>query len=200
MELKQDTLYYSGMYRGEVVDNIDPDQAGRVRVRVFGIFKDEILDADLPWAVPAMPIFTGSGSGYGNFAVPEIGTHVFVFFESGDVYQPTYFAEAPNKVHGLPSERTTNYPNRRIQKTKSGIVIMIDDKDNVVKIIHPTGKYFEINENGNVFVSAEKLEVDGQVQTNTVFNVNGVNGWSGSFKDGDDKTVTVSGGIIINVV
>ncbi len=159
MELKHESLYYSGMYRGEVVDNNDPDQAGRIKVRVFGIFKDELSVASLPWAVPAWATFVGSGVGYGHFAVPEIGTHVFIFFESGDVYQPVYFAEAPDKVHGLPSERTTNYPDRKIWKTANGIVIYVDDKDKVVRLTHPTGKYIQMDGNGNVTISAGDVTI-----------------------------------------
>jgi hypothetical protein len=59
---------------------------------------------------------------------------------------------------------------------------------------------------GNVGVGVtspnEKLEVAGRIRANTGFNVNGTNGWSGTFTvkvSGIDKTCTVSGGIITNV-
>jgi len=60
--------------------------------------------------------------------------------------------------------------------------------------------------NGNVGVGttspAEKLEVAGRIRANTCFNINGTNGWSGTFTvkvSGVDKTCTVNGGIITNV-
>jgi len=86
---------------------------------------------DLPWAYPAMPLFSGSGNGFGAFAVPDIGTFVFVFFLEGDIYQPVYFAEAPTGTMGLPSERVSGYPSTKVLKTSSGVVISIDDSGNV---------------------------------------------------------------------
>jgi phage baseplate assembly protein gpV len=157
---KKDSLKLSGFYRGEVVDNTDPDQLGRIKVEVFGVFDGgDISSENLPWAVPAQSIFTGSGSGYGHFAVPEVGSHVFVFFEGGDVYQPCYVFEAPSRVYGQPSERTTNYPDRKIWKTVNGIVIYVDDKDKVVRLTHPTGKYIQMDGNGNVTISAGDVTI-----------------------------------------
>jgi len=130
---KQSTLKFNGMYRGKVLDNIDPDKLGRLKIQVFGVF-DKIVVEDIPWAVPAFPLFSGSGSGYGYFVVPEVDSFVWVFFEAGDLYQPVYFAEAPSAVHGIPSEATTNYPYRKILKTKAGVVLMIDDSTGDITI------------------------------------------------------------------
>jgi len=135
---------FTGIYRGKVLDTNDPDQFGRIRAEVYPMLLGVATVArlkrensnvtwtgmetvDIPWAVPAFPLFTGSGSGYGFFSVPREGTFVWVFFEGGDIYQPVYFAEAPDKVSGLPGNRVTNYPNRTIIRTESGCEITIDD-------------------------------------------------------------------------
>ena len=52
----------------------------------------------------------------GTFAVPDVGTQVWVFFEAGDIYQPVYFAACPNKLKGQPTEKATNYPNTKVWK------------------------------------------------------------------------------------
>lgn len=150
--IQKDSFEYSRIYRGVVVSTADPDKVGRIKVRVFGIFDETIASNDLPWAVPAYPIFSGSGSNYGQWAVPEVGSQVFVFFEGCDIYQPVYFAEAPTKIHGQPIERTTNYPTRKILKTKNGIVLYIDDTDKVIKIQHPSGKSIQMDGDGNVII------------------------------------------------
>lgn len=129
----KDTLEFNGNYRGKVVSNTDPSSLGRIKVEVFGVF-DGIAAADIPWAVPAFPLSSGAGVGFGSFAVPEVDSYVWCFFESGDVYQPVYFAEATDGVHGLPSERMANYPSRKVVKTKSGTVIYIDDSTGDVVI------------------------------------------------------------------
>ncbi len=99
----------SGIYRGVVEDNNDPDKAGRVRVRVFGLYSPErnkgLLEGipvnELPWAEPCMPIVEGSVSGFGIWSVPVQGCHVMVFFENGNPTQLRYFATVP----GIPEEQ-----------------------------------------------------------------------------------------------
>jgi hypothetical protein len=151
---------FVGMYRGQVLDNNDPDKLGRIKVNLFGL-TDGIDAEDLPWAVPAYSIFTGSGIGYGFFAVPEIGTHVFVFFEGGgDIYQPVYFLEAVDGIHGLPSERTIDYPYRKVLKTKNGIVIIIDDLSKEIYVNHPSGSYLKIDTAGNIIIQGETVHIN----------------------------------------
>ena len=95
----------------------------------------EITNSEhLPWAVPASPLFAGSGSGFGSIVIPEVDSYVFVFFEAGDVYQPVFFAEAPSANLGVPSSVETSYPYRRVYKTKNGIEIYVDDSTGEVKI------------------------------------------------------------------
>lgn len=159
MDLKKDSTKFTSMYRGKVLDNDDPDKLGRIKVNVLGIF-DEIDSEYLPWAVPAQPLFTGSGSGYGHFAVPEVGSYVWCFFEQGDHNQPVYFAEALTAVHGLPSERTTNYPSRRVMKTKNGIVVYIDDSNQEVRLNHPSGAYVRIDGSGNIYISGTTINLN----------------------------------------
>ncbi len=92
-----------GIYRGVIEDRNDPEQAGRVKVRVFGVHSERreksniegIPTDELPWAEPAMGLIEGSMSGFGLWAIPLQGSHVFVFFEAGNIMQPRYFATAP---------------------------------------------------------------------------------------------------------
>lgn len=98
-----------GIFRGVVEDNDDPLKAGRVRVRIWGLHtevNEKKLDVwegiptdELPWAEPALPLVEGSVSGFGMWNVPVQGSHVFIFFEQGEVTHPIYFATVP----GIPS-------------------------------------------------------------------------------------------------
>jgi hypothetical protein len=49
---------FGGMWYGEVVDVMDPDQSGRCRVRVYGRHddKENVPDDKLPWAMPLQPV------------------------------------------------------------------------------------------------------------------------------------------------
>lgn len=150
---KKDTLKFAGNYRGKVVSNADSSNLGRIKVEIFGVF-DGIAAADIPWAVPAFPLSSGAGVGFGSFAVPEVDSYVWCFFESEDHNQPVYFAEATDGVHGLPSERITNYPSRKVFKTKSGVIIYIDDSSDEIKISQPSGTHLTIDGSGNITLSS----------------------------------------------
>jgi len=103
---KPKTNSFSGIYRGVIEDNNDPEKLGRCRIRIWGIHT-EVKEADelegiptenLPWSEPCLGLIEGSVSGAGMFSVPLNGSHVFLFFEGGNWQSPRYFATVP----GLP--------------------------------------------------------------------------------------------------
>ena len=79
--IERTALY--GTYRGVVVDNLDPQGQGRLKARVPEVFGGE----DSPWALPCVPC---TGDGMLDLAVPEIGTGVWIEFESGDPDRPIW--------------------------------------------------------------------------------------------------------------
>ena len=164
---------FNGIYRGLVMNNTDPQFLGRIKIKVFPMFIN-IEDDHLPGAVPAFSIFSGAGSNFGTFAVPEIGSFVFVFFEGNSVHQPVYFAEAPTAQYGLPDSRTTNYPFRKVTKTKNGIEFYVDDKSKEVKFIHPSGTNITIDGDGNITINGNNnivVDNNGNIIVNSVGSI-----------------------------
>ena len=97
-----DTNKFFGKYRGTVINNIDPEQRGRIQVMVPDV------TGFLPstWAMPALPI---GGLPMGMFSVPVIGSGVWVEFEQGDIDYPIWVgvywgsaAEVPALSHLIP--------------------------------------------------------------------------------------------------
>jgi hypothetical protein len=76
------TRYY-GKYRGTVINNIDPEQIGRVMVQV----PDVLGLTPSSWAMPCVP---AAGIQAGVFVVPPIGSQVWVEFEQGDPDYPIW--------------------------------------------------------------------------------------------------------------
>jgi uncharacterized protein involved in type VI secretion and phage assembly len=74
-----DTRYY-GKYRGSVIDNVDPEQRGRVRVEVPDLQGTQ----PLTWAEACLPLAGPAGAQMGVYVVPPVGTAVWVEFEAGD--------------------------------------------------------------------------------------------------------------------
>jgi hypothetical protein len=76
------TRFY-GKYRGLVIENIDPEQIGRVMVQV----PDVLGEIPSSWAMPCVP---AAGIQSGCFIVPPIGSQVWVEFEQGDPDYPIW--------------------------------------------------------------------------------------------------------------
>jgi len=154
--LTESTLTFKGIYRAKVLDNADPLKLGRCKLEVYGAFHDMSADdkVNLPWARPAFPLSVGAGTAVGSVYIPTNGTFVFAFFEYGNMYQPVYFAEAQTAIHGLPTlkDENDNYPNVRGFMTPSGIQFFIDDTDEHIKLLHPTGTFVEVQTDGDVYV------------------------------------------------
>jgi len=74
---------FFGKYRGIVIDNIDPLQIGRLQAEVPDV--STVLPST--WAMPCLP-FAGIQSGF--YAVPAIGSQVWIEFEQGNPDYPIW--------------------------------------------------------------------------------------------------------------
>jgi Type VI secretion system/phage-baseplate injector OB domain len=77
---------FYGTYRGTVINNIDPEQRGRLLLEVPGVMG--LLPTS--WAEPCVPLAGPTGPPMGVYMVPIIGAGVWVQFESGDANKPIW--------------------------------------------------------------------------------------------------------------
>lgn len=149
----KDKKTFGGMYRGEVIDVMDPLNAGRVKIRVRGVY-DSIPPDGIPWAFYADPLMGGVGI-TGGFFIPDVGAEVWCFFENEDHMRPVFFAGAPHALgrsDEKASEEGSVYPYNRVFKTKQGHMIEFDDTDGNARIhvFHRTGTEFIMHDNGDI--------------------------------------------------
>ncbi|MCI0596327.1 MAG: phage baseplate assembly protein V [candidate division Zixibacteria bacterium] len=71
-----------GKHRGVVVNNVDPQQMGRLQVQV-----PSVAGTDALFALPSVPY---AGPGVGFFFLPPVGANVWVEFEEGDKNRPIW--------------------------------------------------------------------------------------------------------------
>lgn len=77
---------YYGKYRGTVLNNVDPEQRGRLMLNV----PDVLGSIPSSWAEPCVPLAGPTGPPMGVYLVPPIGAAVWVEFEHGDPDYPIW--------------------------------------------------------------------------------------------------------------
>lgn len=160
------TKYY-GIYRGTVVNNIDPLQIGRIMATVPDV------GGAIPttWAMPCVPI---AGKQMGTFMVPQIGSGVFVQFEAGDPDRPVWIggwwgdvAEVPALAQaGVPGD-----PNIVIQTTLQNAIvvsdlagptggIMLKSTTGATVIVNDTGIYIQNGKGASIVMTGPTVTIN----------------------------------------
>jgi uncharacterized protein involved in type VI secretion and phage assembly len=111
---------FFGKYRGTCVNNVDPQQMGRIQAIVPDVSSLSLTS----WALPCLPY---GGVNTGLFAVPAIGAGVWIEFEQGDPDYPiwvgTYWGSAA-EVPKLAQTAPAPVPSITLQTpAKNGVVI-----------------------------------------------------------------------------
>ena len=142
--------YYSN-YRGVVIDNVDPNQMGRIFVMLPGIH-----DGVRTWARPkAMP----GGLKYGlKWITPRVGEVVWVEFENGDPLKAIWnyygwtMGDIPDE---LQDGNTVGFV------TPSGNKVYLQDKEGELYIKVNTKISVEIEGGSTLTMDKEKVVVNG---------------------------------------
>jgi uncharacterized protein involved in type VI secretion and phage assembly len=111
---------YYGIYRGTVVNNVDPMQLGRIHA--------SIPSAGVPsaWAMPSVPI---AGTQMGVFVVPQVGSGVWIQFEAGDVEFPVWIGgwwRNASEVPALAFPSVPGDPNIVLQSALQNAIVISD--------------------------------------------------------------------------
>lgn len=93
-------MTFPGLYRGIVKVNddseLDHPHLCRIKVYVPQVYGADIVDDDLPWAYPCIPIggglpeVEGEKVSFGLVAIPPVNTSVWIAFEHGDPAYPIW--------------------------------------------------------------------------------------------------------------
>ena len=99
----------------KVIDNVDPDELGRVQVRILPELNGIADDADLPWALPESNSRTGTSPGVGRHSIPDIDSHISVLIVD-KYWKLIYYKEIIKKLNNK------NYhENRRCRRKNDNI-------------------------------------------------------------------------------
>jgi len=138
--------YYS-IYQGTVADNKDPENRGRLMLKVPDVYNE----CYQYWALPK-GMFNGNQTGF--FAIPNVNDVVWVSFVKGDprypVWEYGWFGDGD-----VPKEAQfdNNEPKSIILQSLSKHRLELDDKNKLIRITDSHGNIIELNETGVSIVS-----------------------------------------------
>lgn len=116
------TENFFGKYRGVVTNIEDPNKIGRIRATV----PDVLGHDESGWAMPCAP-FAGQGMGF--FALPKVGTGVWIEFEHGDPEYPIWSGCWWGSASEMPSDLSDSPYKKVLIKTAGGHSILLDDTE-----------------------------------------------------------------------
>jgi hypothetical protein len=158
---------FTGKFRGSVINNIDPEQRGRLQVLV----PDVAIVPLLTWAMPQLAV---GGPQTGVFSIPMIGAGVWVEFEQGDLDYPVWTGtfwgstvEVPALAHAIPP----GVPGIVMQTPlQNGLLISdVPGPTGGILIKSSTGAFILVNDTGIFIQNGKGASI---VMTGPAVNIN----------------------------
>lgn len=162
-----DKQKYFGKYRGTVVNNVDPMQMGRIQAMVPDV--SNLIPTT--WAMPCLPV---AGIQMGIYAVPPIGSGVWIEFEQGDpdfpiwvgcfygsaAEMPTLARSAPPAVAAITLQTTLQ--NGLIVSDLPGPTggIMLRSATGATLIVNDTGIYIQNGKGASITMVGPNVTVN----------------------------------------
>jgi phage baseplate assembly protein V len=113
---------FFGVVEAIVVDVVDPDKEGRVKLQFPWFDEDMVTEYARVRQLYA-------GNGYGTFFIPEVGDEVLVAFIHGDMRMPVVLGGLYNGQDKPPSDRQQD-KDQKLLRTKAGHELLFDDSSN----------------------------------------------------------------------
>ena len=116
---------YWGKYRGTVINNIDPEQRGRLMVMV----PDVLGEIPCTWAEACPPLAGPTGPPMGVYLVPKVRAGVWVEFEHGNPNHPIWVGcrwGGPSDIPVLAKAGNPVDPNIIIQSSLQHTIMISD--------------------------------------------------------------------------
>jgi hypothetical protein len=116
---------FIGKYRATVLQNIDPEQRGRLQLMI----PDVLGPIPSTWAEACVPLAGPTGPPMGVYMVPPIGAGVWVEFEQGDLNYPVWVGcrwGAPSDIPPLVRAGLPASPSIALQTLGQHTVLISD--------------------------------------------------------------------------
>lgn len=137
---------FYGKYRGLVVSVADPEKLGRIQAKVPDLLDEEPCG----WAMPALPF---SGKAAGLFALPSIGSGVWIEFEQGDMDYPVWSGCYWTASSEVPESVAQAQGKKLVLQTAGGLQLLLDDSGSGSITLQTAGGQ-------KIVISSDGIEID----------------------------------------
>ncbi|TCV90628.1 phage baseplate assembly protein V [Sulfurirhabdus autotrophica] len=181
----------NGVYPAVVIENVDPNDLGRIKISIPHIGASAGQHSYETWARLATMM---AGLNRGTWFIPDVNDEVLVAFEAGDMARPCVIGSLWNKTNP-PPEKMDHDNNKKVIRSRNGLKITLDDlstqeslvietpqgqkitlKDEpgAIEIVDSNGNTVVLAANGITLNSSTKVTVNAsQVEINSsAFNIN----------------------------
>jgi type VI secretion system secreted protein VgrG len=195
---------YDGYVVGFVVENVDPEGVGRIKVQIPNVMEPD--KGPVPWCLPTKDSPFGQGPDYGVYGSPKIGSPVRITFQNGDPNYPVYENDMYLKKDANPKFKE---PDKWGFKDPSGNELWVDMTNQKWEFTHSSGTTLKYDGQGNLMLHVAKDQTDDVVGNRTTTiggnDTETVQGNSQTTIQGNSQTtiqgtlnLTVSGAVTIN--
>ena len=153
---------HSGVYPAIVIDNVDPENSGRLKVRLpqIPVSGGNVHEA---WARMATLM---AGVNRGTWFVPDLNDEVMVAFEEGDVRRPYVLGALWNGANRPPASMDAGN-NTKLLRSRNGLKITLDDGPGAVVLTDSNGNSLKLGPSGITINAAAKVAINaGAVEVN----------------------------------
>jgi len=162
---------YYGKYRGTVIENLDPEQRGRILAQV----PDVLGLTTSSWALPCVP---AAGAQSGVFMVPPLGSGVWIEFEQGNPDYPIWVGGFWGLAADVPALAVAPPPippgqNIVLQTTGENMVMLSDaaptpatggivlkDASGAMIVVNETGIYIDNGQGAIITLVGPTVDVN----------------------------------------
>ena len=123
----------NGVFPAVVIDNVDPENLGRVKVQLPQMDASGQRGYEV-WARMATLM---AGENRGTWFIPDANDEVLVAFEAGDMRRPYVIGSMWNGTNSPPETMDTNN-NIKLLRSRNGVKITLDDQSGQESVIVET--------------------------------------------------------------
>jgi uncharacterized protein involved in type VI secretion and phage assembly len=186
---------YYGVAIGIVTNNQDPENLGRVKVKLPWLSEDH----ESNWARVCTPM---SGKEWGAQFIPEVDDEVLLAFEQGDIRVPYVIGSLYNGTDKPALTNSDGENNQRQIKSRSGHFIVLDDTSGSekIRIEDKTGSQFIELDSANNAITIKcqgdlTIDAGGKVVFKAGTDVTYESGTNMTVKGGANVTIEATGNL-----